>query len=58
MDLGYKDANTVEIQRVPRLGKHRDEEKPRLIIVRSLRYIAWGGTREKPKNVRVGGFSI
>ena len=38
MELGYKDANTVEIQRVHRLGKRRDEEKPRPIIARFLRY--------------------
>ena len=38
MELGYKDANTVEIQRVHRLGKKRDEEKPRPIIARFLRY--------------------
>ena len=37
-ELGYKDANTVEIQRVHRLGKKRDEEKPRPIIARFLRY--------------------
>ena len=38
MELGYKDANTIEIQRVHRLGKKRDEEKPRPIIARFLRY--------------------
>ncbi|XP_068729122.1 tropomyosin-2-like [Montipora capricornis] len=37
-ELGYKDANTVEIQRVHRLGKKRDKEKPRQIIARFLRY--------------------
>ena len=38
-ELGYKDANTVEIQRVHRLGKKRgDKEKPRSIIERFLRY--------------------
>ena len=37
-ELGYKDANTVEIQRVHRLGKKRDGEKPRPIIARFLRY--------------------
>ena len=37
-ELGYKDSNTVEIQRVHRLGKKRDEEKPRPIIARFLRY--------------------
>ena len=38
MELGYKDANTVEIQRVHRLGQKREEEKPRPIIMRFLRY--------------------
>ena len=38
MELGYKDASTVEIQRVIRLGKKRDEEKPRPIIARFLQY--------------------
>ena len=38
MELGYKDANTVEIQRVHRLGKKRDDEKPRSIIAKFLRY--------------------
>ena len=41
MELGYKDANTVEIQRVHRLGKKRDDEKPRSIIARFLRYKDW-----------------
>lgn len=36
-ELGYKDASTVEIQRVHRLGKKK-EEKPRQIIARFLRY--------------------
>lgn len=36
-ELGYKDAATVEIQRVHRLGK-RKEDKPRPIIARFLRY--------------------
>ena len=35
-ELGYKDAHTVEIQRVHRLGKKRNEEKPRPIIARFL----------------------
>ena len=38
MEVGYRDANTVEIQRVHRLGKKRDEEKPRPIVARFLRY--------------------
>ena len=38
MELGYKDANTIEIQRVHHLGKKRDEEKPRPIIARFLQY--------------------
>ena len=38
-ELSYKDANTVEIQRVYRLGKKRgDEVKPRPIIAKFLRY--------------------
>ncbi|KAK2559259.1 hypothetical protein P5673_018402 [Acropora cervicornis] len=37
-ELGYKDAHTLEIQRVHRLGKKRNEEKPRPIIARFLRY--------------------
>ena len=38
-ELGYKDANTVEIQRVHHLGKKSgDKEKPRPIIARFLRY--------------------
>ena len=37
VDLGYKDAFSVEIQRVHRLGK-RKEDKPRQIIARFLRY--------------------
>ena len=37
-DLGYKDANTIEIQQVHGLGKKRDEDKRRPIIVRFLRY--------------------
>ena len=36
-ELGYKDASTVEIQRVHRVGKKK-EEKPRQIIARFLRY--------------------
>jgi len=35
-ELSYKDAHTVEIQRVHRLGKRRNEEKPRPIITRCL----------------------
>ena len=38
MELGYKDANTVEIQRGHPLGKKSDEQKPRPIIARFLRY--------------------
>ena len=36
-ELGYKDAKSVEIQRVHRLGKKK-EGKPRPIIARFLRY--------------------
>lgn len=38
MDLGYTNPNTVDIQRVHCLGKESDDEKPRPIIVRFLRY--------------------
>ena len=37
-ELGYKDANTVEIQRVHRLGRKQEGGKPRSIIARFLRY--------------------
>ena len=36
-DLGYHDASNIEIQRVHRLGK-RKEEKPGPILARLLRY--------------------
>ncbi|XP_078356079.1 uncharacterized protein LOC144640896 [Oculina patagonica] len=36
-DLGYRDARTVEIQRVHRIGKSKDG-KPRPILARFLRY--------------------
>ena len=37
-ELGYHDAESVEIQPVHRLGKKRDGQKPRAILARFLRY--------------------
>ena len=37
-ELGFKDANSVEIQRVHRIGKKK-EGKPRPMIARFLRYM-------------------
>ena len=37
-ELGYKDANTVEIQRVHRLGRKQEGGKPRSMIALFLRY--------------------
>ena len=37
-ELGYRDASTVEIQRVYRLGKKKNDDEPRPILARFLRY--------------------
>ena len=58
MELGYKDANTVEIQRVHRLGKKRDEEKPRPIIARFLRYKNCEGILSKGSRLRGSTFRM
>ena len=37
-ELGYRNARTVEIQRVHRIAGRRGDSGPRLIIARFLRY--------------------
>ena len=37
-ELGYRDASTVEIQRVHRLGKKKNDDEPRPILARFLPY--------------------
>ena len=37
-ELRYRDASTVEIQRVHRLGKKKNDDEPRPILARFLRY--------------------